>query len=283
VTVVATQTPATPTPNTWTAAGPRSTGSILPNVVDSEWAKLRTVRSTYWTLLAAAVAMIGLAVVVCSVYVAQYGGLSVKEKATFDPVTSSLAGGFLAQLAIAVLGVLVITNEYGSGMIRATFAAVPQRLTVLAAKAAVFAAVTLVVSTAACFVAFFLGQAILSSKGIGVGIGAPGALRTVIGTGLYLAVLGLLALSLGTIIRRTAGAIAAVFGLIFVLPSLASLLPSSMNALQKFLPSNAGQALVSGSATSATSLSPWVGFAVFCVYAVIALVIAGAMLVRRDA
>jgi ABC-2 type transport system permease protein len=270
-------------PHLRNGAGAKPTGGILPEVLDSEWAKLRTVRSTYWTLLAAAVAMIGLAAVVCAVYVAQYNGLSVKDKATFNPVTTSLAGGFLAQLAIAVLGVLVITNEYGSGMIRATFAAVPQRLTVLAAKATVFATVTLVVTTIACFIAFFVGQAILSAKGIGVGLGAPGALRTVIGSGLYLAVLGLLALALGTIIRRTAGAISAVFGLIFVLPSLASLLPSSMNAVQKFLPSNAGQALVGAGRTNATTLSPWIGFAVFCLYAAVALVIAGAMLTRRDA
>lgn len=274
---------ATQIPNVRTGAGPKPTGSILPDVLGSEWTKLRTVRSTYWTLLAAAVAMIGLSVIVCSVYVAQYSGLSLRDKATFDPITASLAGGFLAQLAIAVLGVLVITNEYGSGMIRATFAAVPQRVTVLVAKSIVFAAVTLVVSSVACFVAFLVGQAILSSKGIGVGLGAPAALRTVVGTGLYLAVLGLLALGLGTIVRRTAGAISLVFGLIFVLPSLASLLPSSMDAIQRYLPSNAGQALVNGTARGTDSLSPWVGFAVFCLYAVVALVIAGASLVRRDA
>jgi ABC-type transport system involved in multi-copper enzyme maturation permease subunit len=251
--------------------------------LSSEWTKLRTVRSTYWTLVAAATAMIGLSAIVCAVYVAQYSSLTAKDKATFNAASFSLAGGFLAQLAIAVLGVLVITNEYGSGMIRATFAAVPQRLTVLAAKAAVFAAVTLVVSTAACFIAFFLGQSILSAKGISVGIGAPGALRLVVGSGLYLATLGLLALGLGTIIRRTAGAIAMVFGLIFVLPGVASLLPSSMDVIQKYLPSNAGQALISGSARSSTNLSPWVGFGVFVLYAVVALVIAGVTLVRRDA
>ncbi|MDQ1356262.1 MAG: type transport system permease protein [Acidimicrobiaceae bacterium] len=278
MTVVVTQMP-----HMSSSVGAKPTGPILPDVLGSEWTKLRTVRSTYWTLLAAAVAMIGLSVIVCSVYVAQYASLSVKDKATFDPITSSLAGGFLAQLAIAVLGVLVITSEYGSGMIRATFAAVPQRLTVLAAKASVFAGVTFVVSTVACFVAFFAGQAILSSKGIGVGLGAPGALRIVVGSGLYLAVLGLLALGLGTIIRRTAGAIASVFGLIFVLPSLALLLPSSMDAIQKYLPSNAGQALIGGGSRGTNDLSPWVGFGVFCLYAVAALVIAGATLRRRDA
>jgi ABC-2 type transport system permease protein len=217
----------TQVPNMGLATLPKPSGSVVPDVLRSEWTKLRTVRSTYWTLLAAAIAMIGLSAIVCAVYVAQYATMSQKDKLTFDPVSVSLAGGFLAQLAISVLGVLVITSEYGSGMIRATFAAVPQRLTVLAAKAGVFAGVTLVVSTAAAFVAF---------------------------------------------------------GLIFVLPAIASLLPSSMNALQKVLPSNAGQALVSGPHHSGTSLlSPWVGFAVFCLYAAAALVVAGVTLVRRDA
>jgi ABC-2 type transport system permease protein len=273
----------TPLPRAGFVPRTKPTGSIVPDVLRSEFLKLRTVRSTYWTLLAAAIATIGLSVIVCAIYAAQCATLNANSRATFDPISSSLAGGFLAQLAIGVLGVLVITSEYGSGMIRETFAAVPQRLTVLFCKAAVFAGVTLVVTTAASFVAFFVGQAILSTKGIGVGIGAPGALRTVVGTGLYLAILGLLALGLGAIIRRTAGAIAALFGVIFVLPALSALLPSSMDVIQKFLPSNAGQALIGGSARGSGDLSPWVGFAVFCLYAVVALTVAGVTLVRRDA
>lgn len=269
-----------------TVAPPKPTGWIGTDIVRAEWAKLRTVRSTYWTLFAAVVAIVGLSAILCAIYVAQYANVSASDKATFDPVSFSLTGSFLAQLAIGVLGVLVITNEYGSGMIRATFAAVPQRLAVLAAKASVFAGITFLVTTAAAFVAFLIGQMILSTKGIGVPLGATGALRTVVGVGLYLAVLGLLALGLGTIIRKTAGAIAAVFGLILVLPGLASLLPSSMNSIQKFLPSNAGQALISNGAkhgSSVAQLSPWAGFGVFCLYAAIALVIAGWTLVRRDA
>lgn len=262
----------------------KPTGSILPDVIRSEWTKLRTVRSTYWTLFAAAVLMIGVSVLVCLIVAATYGTMSAKNRALFDPVTSSLSGGvLLAQLAIAGLGVLVITSEYTNGMIRSTFAAVPQRLTVFGAKAGVFAAVTFVVTTTACLVAFLVGQAILSTKGIGVGLGAPGALRTVIGTGLYLSVLGLLALSLGTIIRKTAGAITAVVGMIFILPVLADLLPSSMTALQKFLPSNAGDALISNAARNTNQLSPWVGFGVFCLWAIVGLIIAGTILVRRDA
>jgi ABC-2 type transport system permease protein len=269
-------------------AAPHGThsGRIFPDVLYSEWTKLRTVRSSYWTLFAAVAAMIGLSAILCAVYVAQYAHVSSADRATFNPASFSLTGTFLAQLAIGVLGVLVITNEYGSGMIRATFAAIPQRLTVLGAKATVFAGVTLVVTTVASFIAFILGQSILSSKSIGTSLGAPNVLRTIIGTGLYLAVLGLLALGLGTIIRKTAGAIAAVFGLILVLPPIISLLPSSMNSIQKFLPSNAGQALINPGAvrhTSVPQLTPWAGFGVMCLWAAAILVIAGVTLVRRDA
>jgi ABC-2 type transport system permease protein len=262
-------------------------GAVFPGLMHSEWTKLRTVRSSYWTLLAAVAAMVGLSAILCAVYVAQYAHVNASDRATFDPASFSLTGSFLAQLAIGVLGVLAITNEYGSGMIRATFAAVPQRLNVLAAKATVFTGVILAVMTATSFSAFILGQSILSSKGVGTSLGAPDVLRTVIGTGLYLAVLGLLALALGTIIRKTAGAIATVLGLILVVPVIASLLPSSMNAFQKFLPSNAGRALIDGGSrhgsTTTPQLAPWAGFGVFCLWAAAALVIAGAMLMRRDA
>jgi len=260
-------------------------GRVATNVLASEWTKMRSVRSTYWTLLAAAVLTIGLSAIVCAVYVAQYAHLSAKDRIGFNAASTSLTGGVLARLAIAVLGVLVITSEYGSGMIRTTFAAVPQRLTVLAAKAAVFAVVTLEVTMVACFIAFFTGQAILSTKGIGVTIDSPNALRTVVGTSVYLTVLGLLALGIGALIRRTAGAITAVVGMIFVLPGLAALLPSSLDAVPKFLPSNAGQAIIGESSRSGSpaGLSPWVGLGVFILYAIAALLAAAFTIVRRDA
>lgn len=266
-------------------AQPEPSGGIATNVLASELTKIRSVRSTYWTLLVAAVATIGLSAILCAVYLAQYAHMSAKSRAGFNPASFSLTGGVLAQLAIAVLGVLVITSEYGSGMIRSTFVAVPQRLSVLAAKAAVFTGVVLAVMAPAVLIAFFLGQAMLSSKGIGVSLGAPNVLRTVVGTILYLAVLGLLALGIGALIRKTAGAITAVFGMIFVLPVLAGLLPSSMSAIQKFMPSNAGQAIITGAtnARGAAALSPWIGFGVFSLYAVVALGAAAFTLVRRDA
>lgn len=253
------------------------------NVLRSELTKLRTVRSTYWTLVGAAAAMVGFAAILCAVYVAQFDTLTVRDKATFNPVSFSLFGTGFAQLAIGVLGVLTISNEYASGMIRSTLAATPQRLVMLAAKAAVFAMVTFAVATTAAFAAFFVGQAILHNKNLGVSVSSPGALRGVIGTGMYLAILGLLSLGLGTIIRKTAGAIAALFGILLILPVVVGLLPSSMSNAQKYLPSNAGQALVFGTAHgTASELTPWVGFGVFCLYAVVSLAFAAVILVQRD-
>jgi hypothetical protein len=264
-------------------ARPDTTRPIVPDVVRSEWTKLRSVRSTYWTLLAAAVALIGLSALLCSIFVGRYDTLSAVDKATFNPTAFSLNGSMLAQLAMGVLGVLVITAEYSTGMIRTTFSAVPQRDTVLAVKAAVFGATAAVVGVVSSFAAFFVGQAILSSKNVGASITDPNVLRSVIGSGLYLAVLGLLALGIGALLRHTAGAIAAVFGLIFVLPGIVLALPASWSdAISKYLPSNAGSAIFR-TASDRPSLAPWTGFGLFCAYAAVALIAAGVVIRRRDA
>ena len=202
------------------------------------------------------------------------------------PAAYSLSGFFLAQLAIAVLGVVVMTSEYATGSIRSTLAAAPQRGIVLAAKAVVFAAVAAAMGIVSSFAAFFIGQAILSRKGIEAHLGDPGAFRSVIGAGLYLAVIGLLALGLGTLIRRTAGAIAAVVGLVLVVPILVQGLPAAwQNAITKYLPSVAGQAIIGRTkfAPHGQLLTPWAGFALFCAYAAAALIAAVIMLNRRDA
>jgi ABC-type transport system involved in multi-copper enzyme maturation permease subunit len=191
---------------------------------------------------------------------------------------------FLAQLAIVVLGVLVITSEYSTGAIRSTLAAVPQRGAVLAAKASVFVAVTFVVGMVSCFAAFFVGQWILSAKGIEAHIGDPGVLRSVAGSGLYLVILGLLALGVGTLTRHSAGAISAVFGVIFVLPVVVASLPSSWSdAMSKYLPSNAGQAIFHIGRGGFGALSPWVGLGVFCLYAAVSMAAAAIAIDRRDA
>jgi ABC-type transport system involved in multi-copper enzyme maturation permease subunit len=263
--------------------------SVFPSVLRSEWTKLRSVRSTYWTLLATVVATVGISALITSIYVSKYPTMSAKDRADFDPTSFSLNGVFLAQLAIGVLGVLVITGEYSTGAIRSTLAAVPQRRTLLAAKATVFTGVTLVVGLLSCFAAFLVGQAILSSQGLQAHLGNPGVLRAVVGSGLYLAVLGLLALGIGTLIRHSAGAIAALFGVILVLPGLVQLLPTSWSDnIGKYLPSNAGQAIARTIHTTAQSrggpsLSPWLGLGVFSLYAALALAAAAFVLSRRDA
>jgi ABC-2 type transport system permease protein len=277
-----------------TAHPPVSTRAIdhirrFSDVLRSEWTKLRSVRSTYWTLFAAVGLTVGISALLASIYVSQYSTMSASDRAFFDPTSFSLNGVFLAQFAIGVLGVLIITGEYSTGAIRSTLAAVPQRRTVLAAKATVFSAVTLVVGLVSCFAAFFVGQAILSTQGIQAHLGDPGVLRSVAGSGLYLAVLGLFALGLGTLIRRSAGAISALFGILLVLPVLVLTLPSSWSdVIAKYLPSNAGQAIaqtVQGGPHSqaGSTLSPWVGMAVFALYAAVALTLAAVALRRRDA
>jgi ABC-type transport system involved in multi-copper enzyme maturation permease subunit len=278
--------PARPAPARPTSARLGRFRPVAWDVARSEWIKLYTVRSTYWTLLAAAAGMIAFGALLTAAYVRHYTGAGPAAQASFDPAAYSVSGFFLAQLAIGVLGVAVMTSEYATGSIRSTLAAAPQRGTVLAAKAAVFGAVAAATGIASSFGAFFTGQAILSRKGIETHIGDPGAIRSVIGAGLYLAVLGLLALGLGTLIRRTAGAVAAVIALVLVLPVLIQGLPSAWQAaITSYLPSAAGQAIIGRSKFTPPGhlLSPWTGFALFCAYAAAALIAAAVALNRRDA
>ncbi len=158
----------------------------------------------------------------------------------------SLVGSQIAQLAIGVLGVLVITGEYSTGMIRATLAAVPKRLPVLWAKAAVYAAVTLALMLPAVLIAFFVSQSILSRHTSNIAFSRPGVARAVIGAALYLTVIGVFGLALGAIVRNTAGGIATFAAILFVLPPLMNVLPKSWNdAATPYLPGNAGSAIMS--------------------------------------
>jgi ABC-2 type transport system permease protein len=221
--------------------------------------------------------------VTAAVTASQWSRLPAASRAGFDAVSTTLAGYQFAQLAVGVLGVVVISNEYSSGMIRATLAAVPRRLPVLWAKAGVFAIVTLVAMTAASLIAFAAGMAVLSAHHLQVSLAAPGAARAVLGAGLYLAAVGLLGVGLGALLRKTAGAIAAVVGALLFLPLLSSLLGSWFKAhVSPYLPSNAGAALLHVH-RQAGSLSPWAGFAVMCGYAAAALAAAALVLKRRDA
>ena len=276
--------PAAPTPST-PIARPPAARPLGPDLVRAEWTKLRTVRSTWWALALTMVGMVVLGALFCARY--GIGGISPADRASFDPAAWSLSGFFLAQLAVGVLGVLAVTSEYATGSIRATLAATPQRRAVLGAKAVVVGTSTLLVGVASSFAAFLVGQAILAHKGLQAHLGDPGVLRSVLGAGLYLAVLCLLALGLGTLVRSTVGATAVVVGLVFILPGIVGALPSSWEtAVTPDLLSDAGQALIRRTKFAPQGLhllSPWVGFAVVCAYAAAALATAAVVLRRRDA
>jgi ABC-type transport system involved in multi-copper enzyme maturation permease subunit len=267
------------------AAAPDMTGVRVTQarVIASEWVKLRSLRSTRYTLAASVVITIGLGVLFSSVIAARWGTLTVEDRATLDTAMISLRGVYLAQLAIGVMGVMLITGEYATGMIRATLTSVPTRLPVLWAKLAVFGAIAVVISMAATLTAFLIGQAIFATKHAGVSLSDPGMTRVVLGAGLYLAVVGVLGMALGFIIRNTAGAISTLFGILLVLPILGDVLPASWAVhVVPYLPSNAGLAILQLHA-SPDSLAPWTGFALFTGYAAAAVLIAAIMLRRRDA
>jgi ABC-2 type transport system permease protein len=248
----------------------------------SEWVKLRTVRSTVWSFLLTVAITIGLSALFCTARVSRWDHMSNVQQLTFEPIGFSLNGIFLAQLAIAVLGVLVMTSEYATGQIRATFGAIPQRGLVLLAKVLVFFVVALIIGEIASFGAFFVGQAILASKS-SASITDPGALRVVLGGGLYLAGIGVFSLGIGAIVRRTAGAIAIVVGVILILPQLVEILPSPWNDdISKYLPSPAGQTMFHIT-SQRVSLSTGVGALVFGGYVVGSVVIGWIMLRSRDA
>jgi ABC-type transport system involved in multi-copper enzyme maturation permease subunit len=250
----------------------------------SEWTKLWSLRSTQWSLLAAVAAIIGLGILVSAVQMGRWGSLSLHDRSTYDAINTGVGGYHLAQLAIGVLGVLVISGEYSTGMIRSSLMAVPKRLPVLWAKLGVFSAVTFVLTLTATFVSFFAVQAIVTSHHVNRSLSDPHALRAVVGTALFLTVLGALGVGLGALIRNTAGGISALVGLLFVLPGITSLLPSSTaDAISPYLPLNAGTTVLTSTFDNPHHLSPWGGFAVFCGYTLVIIAVAAVRLARRDA
>lgn len=255
----------------------------LIDLMRSEWTKLRTVRSTTWTLGIMVVVGIGVSALATGETRAHWASMPLPTKISFDPTQLSLVPLFFCQLAIGVLGVLVMSAEYGTGTARATFAAAPHRTQVLLAKIAVFGAVALVVSEATAFLSFFVGQAMLTSPARHATLSTPSSLRAVVGTGLFLCVISLFALGLGAILRHTAGGISAFVGVLLVLPIVIQALPSSIhNDVARFLPSRIGEVMMTTTATQPHAFSAWTGFFLLCGYAIAALGAGGALLVSRD-
>lgn len=277
----ATVTPTTGAPAPSGGANRDAHKVTFPRAVRSEWIKLVSLRSSWITFAAAVVAIVGLGALISYVTNTHWAHMPPREQARFEPVARSLGGVDLAQLAIGVLGVLVVTGEYATGMIRSSLMAAPRRLPVLGAKLVVFAVSTFVLTLPSAFLAFLAGQKLLGVHG--TTLSAPHVLRSVIGVALYLTVVAALAVGLGFLLRSTAGGIATLVALLLVLPGIAHLLPDTWQThVLPYLPSNAGGGVYAVQPEPGM-LSTWTGFAVFCVWAVAALVAGAVVLHRRDA
>lgn len=262
---------------------PSVRAATFTDALRSEWTKIRTVRSTFWTLLAAVVFGVGLGALISAFAGRHYSQDSPSARALWDPTSISGAGLSIAQLAIGVLGIMIITSEYSTRAIAANLTAVPRRGRYLAAKAFVILAVTFVASAITAFAAFFIGQALISGHAPTANLGQTDVVRALIGSGLYGALIGLLGLALGTILRSAAGAIAVLVALIFVLPAIAAALPSNIeHPVEEYWPTQAG-GQVTAVVRGAHTLSAWAGFGVMALFVAIALAAAYLVFNRRDA
>jgi hypothetical protein len=250
----------------------------------SEWIKFRSVRSGPAALAATALTVVAGAWILAAGNRGSYLAASPAGQAAFDPVFTVFQGIELAQLFVGTLGVLTVTGEYGSGLIRGTFVATPQRAQVLVMKALVFTAVVWACCTAMSFAAFFLGQAVLAPARH-VAISDPGVLAAVFGAGLYLVLVGLLGLFIGVLVRRTPAALAALFCLLLVLPILfVSIIPGKITQnLGEYMPGQAGEQAFQLLHGGAYSLGPWQGLGVLAGYVAVAAAAAFALILRRDA
>jgi len=253
------------------------------NMLASEWIKLRSVRSTYLVLLFAAAAAVGIGYLVAHADATHWATMTAAKKAAFDPVSDSFAGLGLTQLAFGALGVLVISSEYGTGLIRTTFAAAPQRRAVIAAKAAVVGVVTLLAGELIAFATFFTGQWALAAQHLNVTLAHPGALRGVLAAGFYLAVMAWVGLGLGAVIRHTAGAITVMTAVVFLLPTIIHALPAPWDT-------RIGRLTLDGGAQQMIAQHPHAGYfsagpssLVVATYAVAAIASAALVITHRDA
>jgi len=253
-------------------------------VLASEWTKLRSLRSNRLSLLAAAVLTIGFPILFAWIVGSRWEQMTPLERARRQPLDVALSGVGIAHIVIGVLGVTVVTSEYSTGLIRATFCAVPKRLPVLWAKAVDFALVSFAAILPAVVIAFFSSQAVLNRHHqiLQISFTHSGVARCVVGAAVYVMLSGVFALALGAIVRGTAGGIALFAAIFFVIPPLVDVLPASWsNAIGPYLPSSAGRSMVLLT-HGPHDLSPGSGAALLCGYVALALSLAAVLLVRRD-
>lgn len=255
------------------------TTSYLGRTVKSEWIKLASIRSTWWTALAMVVMGAGFTTIICGVFANDIAAGSNDSPGEF--ITQGL---IFSQISAVVLGALVVTSEYGTGMIRSTLAATPVRAKVLVAKAIVLSGFLFVVGTATAFIGYFGGNAFFRNEGVGISLGDEHILRSMFGAGLYMAGLGVLAAAIGLLVRHTAAAISIVLALVFIIGQVVQLIPGTFGEwVMKLMPGNAGPGIVVPVSFGPHMLSPWTGFAVF-VGEIALLGLAGyALFQKRDA
>ena len=255
-------------------------GATLPRAVRAEWIKLWSVRSTGWSVAAMVALGAGLTTLVCALVAPDLAGGQENE-----PVGAFITWGLLfAQVTAVVLGALTVTGEYGTGMIRATLAANPRRGTVLLAKALVLAGTLFVAGVVTAVLGWLGGNAFLSAEGIGISLGDEGMLRSLLGSGLYMAGLGLLAMAAGLLLRSTAAVVSVVLALVFVVGNLVMLLPGALGEwLTKLMPGNAGSRIATPETFNPVLLEPWAGFAVFAAEIAVVLAVGAVVFLRRDA
>ncbi|GAA2060538.1 hypothetical protein GCM10009839_84090 [Catenulispora yoronensis] len=246
----------------------------------SEWTKIRSVRSTFWTLLVTMAITIGLGALFAFGAVQH---ISPGDRVDGDWPAHAMSGLFLGQLVIVVFGAMAITAEYSTGMIRTSLTSQPRRATLFWAKTLIVTLVSLAVGLICSFSSFVIASAIYSGHDIHMSLSDGDTLRAVYGGGLYLAVSALLAFGLGAVLRHTAGAITTAVGLLFVLWILVAFLPSSWRTdIAKWVPFNAGMQIITTQPTD-DMLAPWTGFAVFAGYAVAAIVLGAIVMRNKDA
>ncbi|SOC87829.1 ABC-2 type transport system permease protein [Curtobacterium sp. 314Chir4.1] len=284
---------------TMTAERPRTTVHHddvrlrFSGVLHSEWVKLRSLRSTIWSYLVLILLPIGIGVLLASL--ANTDGKTLTGDAARNALVQySTSGATISVLVVAVIGALVVTGEYGTGMIRSTFAAVPRRWEALAAKGVVLAASVFVASAVSVWATAFITMPIANANGVEASLDG-GVAMPLLGASVYLTLIGLLAFAVGIILRSTAGAIASVLGLMLVAPVIVQLVQGFTNAkwlgtVNNVLPQNAGQPLMqfgtedtSGWHDGVLALSGWSGFAVLAAWVVVATMTALVLAQKRDA
>jgi ABC-2 type transport system permease protein len=247
--------------------------------IHAEWIKLRSLRSTWYTLTCLFVVGLGITMLSTSAVGKNYTNATAEERLTWDPTNLSLMSFIVAQLIIGVLGILVVTSEFATGLMQTSLAATPRRHRLLAAKAVVAAAVAVLAGQALMFAAFFIGQARIAAQDVPhATLGDPGVLSAVTGGGLYLSAIALLAVGLGTLMRATAGAMTTLVGIIFLVPAMSSLLPSWLQGLFNFWPTLGGAA-VFAAVPNPDFRHPWLNLAGMCLG--VAAILAAAFVVFR--